>query len=321
MRRPIAFGLRLLPGLVGCARCLILAWLLAACSGEATDPPTRKEAAKGALVVHATSYPLAFFAERIGGSAVEVDFPVPEGVDPAHWTPDSETIARAQAADLLLRHGAGDPAWLDLASLHRDRVVDTTAGVRDRLIARDTVRHQHGPGGDHSHGELAGTTWLDPALAAAQAEAVAEALIERRPEQADAFRSNLAALVGELKALDRSLARATDRIAGAPLLYSHPVYDYLQARYELNGRSVVWEPDAMPSEPEWNALRELLVEHPARIMLWEAAPLPRTAERLSLLGVESKVYAPCGNRPQEGDWLGTMKNNVLVLDVPETGSG
>ena len=73
------------------------AWMICcvflACSEEATDPDASGRTDPGALIVHATSYPLAYFAERIGGSAVDVAFPVPQGVDPAHWMPDRETIA------------------------------------------------------------------------------------------------------------------------------------------------------------------------------------------------------------------------------------
>jgi len=300
---------------------VVLGCALSACSGEAADHPENEARGTKALVVYATSYPLAFFAERIGGGAVEVVFRVPEGVDPAHWNADPETIARAQQADLLLRHGAGDPAWLDLASLHRDRVVDTTARVRARLLRETGVRHQHGPEGEHSHGAWAGTPWLDPTLAAAQAEAIAEALAASRPEQADTFRSNLAALLLDLEALDEAQVRAAARLGDAPILYSHPAYAYLQARYGLNGRSLVWEPDELPPDAEWRALGRLLDAHPARSMLWEAEPLPETRARLAALGIESRVHAPCANRPEAGDWLAVMQENRAGLEALAAASG
>ncbi len=294
---------------------VVICCALAACSGETTDPNASDTSEQGPLTIHATSYPLAFFAERIGGSAVEVVFPLPKGVDPAHWNPDSDTIALAQRADLLLRFGAGDPAWLDLASLHRDRVVDTTAGVRGRLLEQETVLHQHGPEGEHSHGAWAGSTWLDPTIAAAQAEAIAEALAEKSPEHAEILRSNHASLARELQQLDEAQARAASRLGGTPLLYSHPVYAYLQARYALNGRSVAWEPDEMPGEAQWRALHRLIEEHPARTMLWETEPLPEVADRLAGLGIESRVYAPCANHPGAGDWLTVMHANLGMLET------
>ncbi len=286
-----------------------LAWAAVACSGDPSEPQASRVEQESALVVFATSYPLAYFAERIGGDAVKVVFLVPPSVDPAHWSPDAETIARAQAADLLLRHGSGDPAWLELASLHRDRIVDTTAGLRDRLLPQQTALHQHGPEGEHSHGSWAGTTWLDPGFAAAQAEALAEALVQRRPAREDALRANLAVLVSELETLDEELERAAEALGDTPILYSHPVYTYLQKRYGLNGRSLAWEPDEVPNENQWRALRELLEQHPARAMLWEAEPLPETTGRLAALGIESRIYAPSANRPQDGDWLGVMNAN------------
>ena len=144
---------------------------------------------------------------------------------------------------------------------------------------------------------------------------MAEALAARRPEDAERFRSNLAELTSELAALDEAQTRATRRLGDTPLLFSHPVYAYLEARYGLNGRSVVWEPDAMPSESQWRALRALLEEHPARTMLWEAEPLPEISERLAVLGVESRVFDPSANRPEQSDWLAVMNANLHVLEA------
>jgi zinc transport system substrate-binding protein len=285
------------------------------CSEESTQPRIDEAAASGAVRVFATSYPLAFFAERIGAGAVEVAFPAPEGIDPAEWNPDAATIAQAQDADLLLRSGVGDPIWLDLASLHRNRVVDTTMAARDRLLEQETVRHQHGPTGEHSHGEWAGTPWLDPTLAAVQATALAEALIKQRPAHAEQFRSNLHGLTVELERLDAAQSSAADRLGDRPLLFSHPVYAYLQARYGLNGRSVVWEPREAPGEAQWRDLRSLLAEHPARVMLWESPPLPETVERLARSGVRSRVYATAANRPETGDWLEAMQANLRMLEA------
>ena len=115
--------------------------------------------------------------------------------------------------------------------------------------------------------------------------------------------------------LYQGLARAAGGLSDVPLLYSHPVYEYLQTRYGLNGRSVIWEPDELPEEVQWKGLRELLQEHPARTMLWEAEPLPALAERLTRLGVESRIYAPGANRPEVGDWLTLMNANLRTLET------
>ena len=41
-----------------------------------------------------------------GGDRIEVSYPGPAGEDPAYWSPDAETIASYQKADLILLNGA-----------------------------------------------------------------------------------------------------------------------------------------------------------------------------------------------------------------------
>jgi len=48
-------------------------------------------------------------------------------------------------------------------------------------------------------------------------------------------------------------------------------------------------------------------------MLWEAEPLAETAAQLEALGVRVVVFDPCGNRPDEGDWLSVMRSNIQAL--------
>jgi len=271
---------------------------------------------EGPLVVYTVNAPLEWMAQRIGGDALEVRFPAPADADPAFWSPDAEIVAAYQGADLILLNGAGYAGWASRATLRRRTLIDTSAGFQDRLLpVEDTTTHQHGPTGEHSHGELAFTTWLDPTLAAEQARAVAGAMTEARPAHADAFAAGLAAVESDLAGLDQRLAGVAARLGDAPILFSHPVYQYLERRYKLNGRSLHWEPDTDPGAGEWRLLEALLREHPARLMLWEAEPLPTTRERLAGLGVEVVVFAPCGNRCGD-DWLAAMQANADRLETP-----
>ena len=290
---------------------------LLACSPGGDAPPAPAPGAETRpLSVWVVNAPLAYFAERIGGTRVSVRFPAPPGIDPASWSPDAETIAGYQDADLILRSGAGYARWMDRASLPVAIQVDTSVGFSDRLIAAEAgVTHQHGPAGEHSHTGTAFTTWLDPTLAVEQARTIAEAFAAARPEQADAFRAGLGALEADLRALDARLARAAASIGDAPIVFSHPVYPYLERRYGLNGRSLHWEPDAAPDAAEWSALEVLLQEHPARILVWEAEPLPQTRRRLDALGIESVVYAPAGDAAPGVDWLGVMRSNAEGLEA------
>jgi zinc transport system substrate-binding protein len=98
-----------------------------------------------------------------------------------------------------------------------------------------------------------------------------------------------------------------------PLVASHPVYQYFATRYGLNVHSVLWEPDVMPEDDQWNTLQALLAKHPAKWMIWEGEPMTASVEKLQALGVRSLVFAPCGNTPEQGDFLSVMQQNVVNL--------
>jgi zinc transport system substrate-binding protein len=268
------------------------------------------------LRIYTVNYPLAYFAERIAGDLAIVTFPAPPDVDPAFWMPDAETIVAYQGADLILLNGADYAKWTSKVSLPRSRLVDTSRGFKDQYI-RETggVSHSHGPGGEHSHGGTAFTTWLDLDQAAQQADAIAQALTRKRPEAKDQIAQNLHALQGDLTKLDRRIGQITRADPDRPLLASHPVYQYLARRYGLNLRSVKWEPDEVPSEAQWAELGEILSEHPAAWMIWEDEPAQQSIDRLRALGLDSVVVNPCGNRPSTGDFLAVMKKNAESLQL------
>ena len=266
------------------------------------------------LRIYTVSYPLAYFAERIAGDLAAVTFPAPPDLDPAFWMPDAETIAAYQGADLILLNGADYAKWLNKASLPRSRLVDTSRAFRDAYI-RETggVSHSHGPGGEHEHGGTAFTTWLDLDQAAQQAGAIAAALARKRSDAKEQIDRNLESLQGDLRRLDEGLSEITRMDPGRPLLASHPVYQYPARRYGLNLRSVMWEPDELPSEAQWSELEGILSEHPAKWMIWEGEPAQQSIARLRALGLESVVVNPCGNRPETGDFMSVMSDNVASL--------
>jgi zinc transport system substrate-binding protein len=268
------------------------------------------------LEVRAANYPLAYFAERIAGVHARVVLPAPPGIDPASWRPDAAAVLEFQQADLILLNGAGYAKWVATATLPQQRTVDTSRAFRDRYIESEhRVRHSHGPGGAHDHGGIAFTTWLDFTLAAAQARAIADALVAARPALTRDFERGFESLTADLGDLDRRMSAAARAAAGHPLLASHPVYQYLARRYRLDLRALTWEPDAMPAEEEWSRLAKLLETHPARIMIWEAAPLPEVTERLRGSAIGTVVFEPCGNAPRDGDFLSVMNRNIAAMET------
>lgn len=287
--------------------------LLLACGGGDSQPASG-EPTIDTPTVYSVNYPLQYFAQRISGDLVQVEFPAPSDEDPAFWTPDADAIAGYQSADLILLNGAAYAKWLAVVSLPESRLVNTSAGFEDRYISEESaVTHSHGPGGEHSHEGTAFTTWLDPTLAVEHARGIKDAFTERWPDHAQEFAAGFAALEADLLGLDSQLAEIVAADPDKDFLASHPVYQYLTRRYDLHLHAVQWEPGELPTPAMWADLQNLLGDHGAEWMLWEGEPLAETATRLHELGVEPVVFDQCGNVPESGDYLSVMLENVERL--------
>ncbi|MBT8126478.1 MAG: metal ABC transporter substrate-binding protein [Gammaproteobacteria bacterium] len=267
------------------------------------------------LTVYTVNYPLAYFAQRIGGEHINVVFPVPAGVDPAFWQPDVRDITAFQQADLVLLNGARYAKWIERASLPRRRLVDTSAAFRDAYInVSETVAHQHGPGGEHSHAGTAFTTWLDFSQAIEQARAIKLALEKMLPQYSDVFTRNFSSLERELGSLDQRIMAIVSQDRDKVFVASHPVYQYLTRRYNINLETVMWEPEVVPDQAQWQSMQQLLRSHKAKWMIWEGEPHDQSVKRLNASGINSLVFDPGANAPEKGDFISLMNRNIMELE-------
>lgn len=272
-------------------------------------------------VVYTTFYPTTYFTQRIGGDAVKVVCPCPVDADPAFWTPDDQTIAAYQQADLIVINGASFEKGLAKVTLPESRIVDTAKPLADEFIVlEETVTHTHGPQGEHSHEGIDGHTWLDPINARIQAGEIRNALVERFPDHAQAFEQGYASLVTDLDALDARLKALAPKLSDQVLLCSHPAYNYVGRRYAWNLKTYHLEPEAMPDHESFAEIKNDLAQQPAKYMLWESQPTEEIADRMSTeLGLECIVFSPCEALDSEQleageDFLTVMNENVHRLE-------
>ena len=265
-------------------------------------------------IVAVANYPLQYFTERIVGNQIEVIFPIPSDVDPAFWVPEPNRVLTFQSADVILLNGASYSKWLDKVTLPRRKLLNTSQHFQDRYIQiQDATNHRHGPQGKHAHTGLAFTTWIDFQQAIQQAEAVFNTVVHLTPQNKKQFEANFLGLKNDLLALDRRLEQIVTNNPALPLVASHPIYDYWARRYDLNIRSVLWEPDVVPDARQWSELQTLLKHHPAKWMIWEGEPHSQSIDQLQSLGIESVIFNPAANVPETGDFLSLMSQNVESL--------
>ena len=294
-------------GIVVCSFLLVVFLILpfAAWAGDSHPGP---------LNVYVVNYPLKYFAERIGGEHVKVEFPAPPDQDPVYWVPGIKTISEYQQADLILLNGASYAKWVDKVTLPRSKLVNTSRKFKDRYIRIEgAVTHSHGTEGEHAHEGIAFTTWLDFTLAVKQAKAIEKAFSRKIPDFQNTFQKNCTSLEKDLMAFDREVKQIADKNPSKPLVASHPVYDYLASRYGLNVKSVHWEPDQVLNDKQMMELRNILKKHPARWMIWEGKSVNASVEKLKSVGVNSLIFDPCGNIPDKGDFMSVMRENLANL--------
>ncbi len=272
--------------------------------------------AQGALKVAVVNYPLQYFAERVGGEKVEVLFAAPADEDPVFWQPSEDVVSEYQQADVILLNGATYAKWVKKVSLPRARLVDTGKAYREQLIQVEGPSHNHGPAGDHSHAGTAFTTWLDFQQAQQQVDAIVSVFSRQRPDSEALFVANAKALKADLEQLDQAMLALGQQLQGKAFVASHPVYQYLARRYQLQVTELLWEPEMMLDPQSLADLQAAIAQQPSQWMIWEGEPTDENRQTLAGLGVSSLVFAPLGNRPDEGDWLLGMQANIEQLKLP-----
>ena len=228
---------------------------------------------------------------ELGASEVELVTPWTGTPDPAYWKPSADAIRDIQSCDLIILNGAAYEPWAAQAALPRARTIDTTSAVKAQLIKVEGETHSHGPEGEHTHSTTASTTWLSPAIARAQADAIAMALepFFAGSEAKSEFAARKTTLFATFTRAEKALAEL--KSLEPKWLASHPVYQYLGQASGIEIESKHWEPGEMPSDREWTKFRltRAAFPKPTAWMLWEDEPGPEIRAQLAKEGVEALV--------------------------------
>jgi zinc transport system substrate-binding protein len=249
--------------------------------------------------VVAAFYPLAYAAERIGGTSVDVRNLTPPGSEPHDLELTPQEVAQIQSASvvLYLSHGF-QPAVSKAVEQARGKKVDILAGLP--LHPAD--------------GAEAGLTadphvWLDPILFARVTNKIGAAL--NRPSTP---------LVADLRKLDGKYRRGLRKCKRHEIVTSHAAFGYLAARYGLEQVSITGlAPEAEPSPRQLAHVVQVVRRTHATTVFFETLVSPRLAETVAReVGARTAVLDPIeGLTPAErksGDtYLTLMRRNLTAL--------
>ncbi len=191
------------------------------------------------LQVVASIYPLAFFAQEIGGEHVDITQIVPSGLEPHDYEPTTDQLKKVYDTDLFIFNGAGLEPWAnnlefelsqeDVAFFEATHYVDLIPGgeeTEDSSLVPDASAHSEAEGWDPH-------VWLDPVRAKMIVQSMVILFAQLDSEHAQAYQSNAQVLIEELEALDTLYSTQLSACASTELVTSHAAFGYLASRYGL----------------------------------------------------------------------------------------
>jgi zinc transport system substrate-binding protein len=265
--------------------------------------PEAADRANGKIAVYTSIYPLAYFAEQIGGKRVDVHALVPPGTEPHEFELSTRDMARLSQADVFIYNGAGLEAWSEQAkqTLDPSRTVQVNATKGVPLLDAKAEHEEHGEH-EHGHGGVDPHVWLDPKRAMIQARNIRDGLIQADPHHKAEYEANYVKLQQRLNELDRAFADLAKRTPVKTFLVSHAAFEYLADRYGLKQIAIAGlSPTDEPSAKELQALIETAKREKVRVIFFETLVNPKTAETLKReIGAKALTLNPLeGLTPEE----------------------
>lgn len=211
------------------------------------------------LQVVASFYPLAYFAQEIGGDKVEVTNITPAGAEPHEYEPTAQDIARIEDSGVLILNGSGLEPWGD--NVKANRIV---------IAGEDFV-------GTDPH------VWLAPLLAQQMVDKIAEA-VPGNPEP----------LKEKLAALDAEFHQGLSRCATRDIVTSHAAFGYLTAAYDLRQVPITGiSPEDEPSAQELAQIADFAKKNNIKYIFFESLVSPKLAQTIAReVGAQTLVLNP-----------------------------
>ena len=289
-------------------------------------PACNQNSAGDKLLAYASVYPMYDFLSEIGGEHIDARCIMPTGAEPHDWEPSTQDILSLENAALFVYNGAGLEHWVDavLPTLQNKQLIALNTSTGARLLIDDEHEHddhEHDDDHDeHDHGGADPHIWLSIDNARAQTAAIALALSDLDPVNADYYSERLAAYHTELDALDAEYRSALKDLPRRSIVVAHKAYGYLCHSYELEQVSVRgFSPDQEPDPATMARVVEFCRENDVKVIFFENPADPRVANAIAAeAGAVTDILTPIENLSQEDidngeNYISLMRRNLKAL--------
>lgn len=277
------------------------------------------------LKVVATFYPLAFFAQQIGGEQVTVKQLIPDNTEVHNWQPSFGDILALDEADVIIYNGASLDRWFEddiLPTIDSSNkiIIETTEGVN--LLETEQENDEHDQ--DHEYEGLYDPhTWISPFIAKQQAQNIYESLVQKDPNNLDYYTERWQNLKTQFEELDNNYLSGLSTKSKEEIFVTHSAFGYLADRYSFEQHGVIGiSADEQPSASTYAILVEMMMEHETYVVYVDpvyadesAQTLRNELERLSGQDVQIlKFYFMLGD--MDGlDYFGQQEKNLENLKI------
>ncbi|WP_456697244.1 metal ABC transporter substrate-binding protein [Aeromicrobium sp. P5_D10] len=298
--------------------------LLAACGSDAKDD--------GKISVVASFYPLAFVAEQVGGTHVDVSNLTTPGVEAHDVELKPKQVASVQDADLVLYQSGFQAAVdeaVDQAGRSDDDTLDAASLVSLKPALEKNGEHEadedeeHHADDGHAHGEEDPHTWLDPSNMIAFAKDTSTRLAAADPDHAAEFEANADRLIAELNELDTAFKTGLETCRTRTIVTSHAAFQYLAARYDLQQVAIAGiDPSNEPSPSQLAAITQLVRKEKITTIFTEELVSPAISDTIANeTGAGTATLDPIeglSKNTKDETYLTLMRNNLEALEKANT---
>ncbi|MFI1163370.1 metal ABC transporter substrate-binding protein [Streptomyces sp. NPDC020801] len=273
--------------------------------------------------VVASFYPMAFLAERIGGSHVHVTSLTQPGQEPHDLEISARQTAQLQESDAVLYLKGLQPSVDDAVAQSEirtkiDAAALTTLEVHGNEAGGHAAAHDTHPGDEP--GGRDPHVWLDPVRYAQIAEGVGRAFEKGDPDHAADYRRNTAALVEQLGDLNTRYAAGLRNTKNKVFLTTHAAFGYLAERYGLTEEAVNGlDPESEPSAARIRDLERMAKADGITTVFYETLVSDRTAKTVARdANLRTDVLDPVEGitaRSHGRDYLQVMDANLKALQT------
>lgn len=289
---------------------------LTACSGDSAAA-----ADTGKFDVVASFYPMAFLAERIGGTHVHVTSLTQPGQEPHDLEISARQTAQLQDSDAVLYLKNLQPSVDDAVAQSEVKTkIDAASLTSLEKHGNEVGGHAASHDGSEND-ELSGLDphiWLDPVRYAQVAEGVGKAFQKADPKHAADYRKNTAALVKKLDALNTEFKDGLAHTKSKVFITTHAAFGYLAERYGLTEEAINGlDPESEPSAARVKQLETMAKADGVTTVFYETLVSDKTAKTIaSDAGLKTDVLDPIEgitSKSRGTDYFSVQEANLKAL--------